>query len=161
VVLICVVRIFLALATSVIFAVPAIANSAVYQDWSVDCRDDLCLIEQTVLASDRTWLATARVQKTQNDSLQMQILVPAGVHLASGIFVDIPGRDVRQALFLRCSSDACEAQLALDAAEARALRNGTAARLRYRPRVSSPPVSFPVSLMGITAALRDVPLQRP
>lgn len=135
--------------------------SSVFQDWSVDCRGDLCLIEQTVLASDRTWLATARLQPTQDNALQMQILVPAGVHLASGIFVDIPGGNVRQGLFLRCTSDACEAQLALDADEATALRNGAAAQIRYRPRVSSPPVSFPVSLMGITAALRDVASQAP
>lgn len=133
---------------------PEAASERVHEDWRVVCRDTTCILESTIVAEDRTWLATVRA-KPADDGADLQILVPAGVHLASGLFVGTAGGRAKQASFIRCAEAACEAHLALDAGELTGWKRGRAAELRYRPTVSVKPVAFELSLMGITAAFAD------
>lgn len=127
-----------------------------FQDWEVACLDGSgCAASTTALAEDRTWLGTVRARRSvETEGPALQIIVPAGIHLASGLFVELPGRAVKQATFVRCEPRACEAQLSLTDAEFRTWRRGLSAEVRYRPHVDVRPIAFDVSLMGITAAMR-------
>ncbi|SEL79044.1 Invasion protein IalB, involved in pathogenesis [Jannaschia helgolandensis] len=134
---------------------PQQSLAAVYEGWAVSCRNDACFAESTVLASDRTWLMTVRARAT-HPGAEVQVIVPAGVHIASGLFVGVPGGTVKQAQFVRCEARACEAQLKLSEAELLGWKRGRAAQVRYRPRVAVRPVAFELSLSGITAAIQDL-----
>lgn len=127
-----------------------------FQDWEVTCLEDVgCAASTTAMAEDRTWLGTVRARETaETEGPALQIIVPAGIHLASGLFVELPGRSVKQATFIRCEPRACEAQLSLTEAEFRTWRRGLSAEIRYRPHVDVRPIAFDVSLLGITAAMR-------
>lgn len=83
----------------------------------------------------------------------MQVLVPPGVHLASGLFVAIGAASPRAAEFQRCSDQGCLAHLDLDASDMQALRRAARADIVYRPRSTTAPVRFQASLMGFSAAL--------
>jgi invasion protein IalB len=106
-----------------------------------------------MVAADETWLGTIRLRALDETGQQaFQIIVPAGVHLASGLFVEFPGRTFRQATFIRCESRACEAQLQVTSEEFATWIRGDLAEIRYRPHADVRPIAFTVSLSGITAA---------
>jgi len=75
------------------------------------------------------------------------------VHLGSGLFFGLGRDDPLQLSYLRCAPDHCEAAAAIDEARLAAMMAGRSAVLTYRPSITSPPVSFEISLMGITAAI--------
>ncbi|WP_185020773.1 invasion associated locus B family protein [Histidinibacterium lentulum] len=135
---------------------PSSASVERFQDWEVACVDGGgCVAATTAVAEDRTWLGTVRVREMDDaGGPVMQILAPAGIHLASGLFVELPGRSVKQATFIRCDAGVCEAQLSLTDAEFQTWRRGLDAEIRYRPHVDVSPIVFEVSLLGITAAMR-------
>jgi invasion protein IalB len=140
----------------VLLPVAALAGtqSQTFQDWEVTCVDTLsCTASSSVVAADGTWLGTVRLRAMDEAGQQaFQVIVPAGVHLASGLFVELPGQMFRQATFIRCEPRACEAQLVMTAGEFATWLRGDLAEIRYRPHVDVRPVAFTVSLSGITAA---------
>lgn len=83
----------------------------------------------------------------------MQVLVPTGAHLASGVFVNLGRTGPVEAVYQSCAPQACLATMSLSPDDVAALRRNTKARIVYRPRYSTPSVTFDVSLMGFTAAL--------
>ena len=144
------------LAISLGLAASAVGAEQTFTDWQVECPDDgrRCTASTTSFAEDRTWLSTIRIQPdAAAGELPVQILVPPGVHLASGLFVSVAGQENARATYLRCSPQACDARVSLGAEALAAWKRARAARLRYRPSSSAPPIEFDVSLMGLTAAL--------
>jgi len=83
----------------------------------------------------------------------MQVLVPTGAHLASGVFVSLGRSAPVEAVYQSCAPQACLAALSLTPDDVTSLRRNTRAKIVYRPRRSTPAVTFDVSLMGFTAAL--------
>lgn len=140
---------------SVCGAVPALAAADL--PWGLECRDqggrDICVLAQSLHHADR-WLATLRLVPEASGA-RLQVQLPAGVHLASGLFYSVD-RGPEQALeFLRCDLQRCYAYRALDPREFRALRNGRALNLRLRPEAQLPPVLLQASLAGVTALTRE------
>jgi invasion protein IalB len=113
------------------------------------------------MAPDRSWLATVLLQPSAaGEGARVQMLVPAGVHLASGLYVEA-GRDAATgAEWLACTPEACRAEMALDAKGLAAWKRGRSAEVRYRSRIDGPVVAFDLSLMGLTAALQDAQATR-
>ncbi|MDP4031405.1 MAG: invasion associated locus B family protein [Pseudorhodobacter sp.] len=135
---------------------PAVAFGFEAGDWFVNCEpSDGCILSQSLMGEDRTWLATVLVipEKSGGAGAQVQFIVPAGVHLASGLFAAFGGVDARRAEWIKCASDACRADLALDSAEIDAWKRGRSAEIRYRARADGEVIAFPVSLTGFTAAI--------
>jgi|GEM_PF-2220483 len=133
-----------------------LASEHSFQDWRLTCPEDgrECALSTTSFAEDRTWLSTIRMQpRFDGATLPVQILVPPQVHLASGLFVNIPGLGEKQATFLRCTVQACDARLTLADDDLLAWKQARAAEVLYRPSVSGPPIRYGVSLMGLTAAM--------
>ena len=137
-------------------AMSAAAEADSFRDWRVECRDApvaSCILSTTSGAEDSTWLATMRLATEPGDRAVVQLLLPPGIHLASGAFVEVAGVDRAPARLLRCLPQACEAQLALDPRAMAAWKAGRAAAVTYRPGVEAPPIRFEMSLLGLTAAL--------
>ena len=135
------------------------AGAADHRDWRVECRPGTCALSVTVRSASEEWLATLVIemdgQAAPDDPALLRAVVPAGVHLASGLFLDIPGAPALEAAFVRCAAEACAATAPLDADAFAALRRARSATMRYRPGVTAPTIRFDVSLMGLTAAWRD------
>jgi invasion protein IalB len=109
------------------------------------------------MAADRSWLATVLMQPIDGgDRARVQLMVPAGVHLASGLFVEAASKEGQAAEWLVCTPEACRAEMVLDAEDVSAWKRGASAEIRYRSRIDGPVVAFDMSLMGLTAALADV-----
>lgn len=134
----------------------AAASAETFRDWRSDCPSAAsgCILATNVADTKNAWLAGLLVTPdTDGTSGTMNILVPPGVHLASGLFVSVGRGKPRQAEFQRCSDQACLAALDLDASHIMALRRATRAQIVYRPRNTTPPVRIQASLMGFSAAL--------
>jgi invasion protein IalB len=128
-----------------------------FRDWRVDCSatPPSCILSTSSTARDDTWLATLRLQLAAGDAApaRLQALVPPSVHLGSGLFLGLARQEPLSLVYLRCAPDHCEAATAIEPDMLAAMMAGRAATLTYRPSISSPPVTFEVSLMGITAAV--------
>ena len=129
-------------------------------DWAANC-DTLkktCVLSQTAMASDRIWLGTVRVLVDENaragNSAAVEFLVPAGVHLTSGLFAAVGPNNPKQATWIRCSPKACLAQMNLSKKELSYWKRANNAELRYRPRAESKVAVFNISLIGLTAGLK-------
>lgn len=142
-------------------ALPVVVSSAfateqTFRDWRTDCDATVqCILSTTVRDASDTWLATLLVAANADDTsgTMMQVLVPTGAHLASGVFVNLGREGPVEAVYQSCAPQACLATLSLGPDDVAALRRNTKARIVYRPRYSTPAVTFDVSLMGFTAAL--------
>ena len=136
-----------------------------FRDWTVSCAEApaACVLSTSAIAHDDTWLATLRLRLAadQPEPARLQALVPPSVHLGSGLFLGVGRQEPLPLAYLRCAPDHCEAAAALDTPRLEAMMAGRAAVLTYRPSISSPPVSFEVSLMGITAAIGHARAQLP
>lgn len=140
----------------VVGSTPAQASEETFRDWQARCvADDHCLVATTVNDGSNTWLATVLVDAGKNDTINtmMQVLVPTGVHLASGVFVNLGRSGSVEAVYQNCAPQACIAALSLTPDDIAFMRRNTSAKIVYRPRYSTPAVTFDVSLMGFTAAL--------
>lgn len=105
------------------------------------------------MAEDRSWLATVMMQPTPDAAARVQVVVPAGVHLASGLFLQKGDAAPIEARWLVCSPESCRAEARLAAADIADWKTARSAQIRYRARLDGPVVAFDLSLMGITVAL--------
>lgn len=127
-----------------------------FRDWRAECRGDGrdCVLATNVTDGRNALLAGLVVTPSADGRAgEMQIIVPPGVHLASGLFIAIGRGPPLAAPFQRCSPEGCLAQLSLDAQALSALRRASRAEIIYRPRSTTAPIRFHASLMGFSAAL--------
>lgn len=123
--------------------------------WQRDCgAAGGCVLSQSLLSPGGQPLALLRIA-LRDETAVLQLLLPEGVHLASGAFYSLDGGPEQRLDYLRCREGLCEASRALTAAEWRGLRRGEQLSLLYRPAAGEPPAELPVSLSGITAAARE------
>jgi len=147
-----------AAAVAVLAALPVAAFAQSFQDWQLTCADGTCALSQTIAAEGEVWLATIRLQ-LGGDILLAEVLVPSGVHLASGIFLQ-SGAAMVAADWQRCTPQVCRAALGLDDGMTAQWQRGVAAQVRYRPAPDAPVVAFDLSLMGLTAGLAALEVAR-
>ena len=128
-----------------------------FKDWAVECDDApvYCVASQTAGATDDTfWLATVQLRPVTDGAIVV-LRVPAGVHLGSGLFVGVR-QPLTEIAYQSCTPQMCIASGQISKSELTRWRRGHVAEVRYRPSATSPPLSFEISLQGITAALRYV-----
>ena len=144
--------------------VPTRFREAQFKDWAVACggfgideagsgAGHACRLAQTAAAADDTWLASLALYPLDEGRALAELLVPPGVHLASGAFVGVDGGAPAQAVWERCTAAACRAALLLEPTDVAAWKRGRALDVRIRPGLGAPVVSFQMSLMGLTAGL--------
>ena len=130
-----------------------------FGDWALSCpeSEESCVLAQTVASKDHNWLATIRIALSgvkEGEAAVAQFLVPSGVHLASGLFATVGQGVPKQAIYVRCSVNTCEAVMGMDISTLSDWKRGRVAEVRYRPSTESLPLIFNVSLMGLTAGLK-------
>lgn len=141
------------------------AQGTVHRDWTVVKLDGGCLATQQVHGR-RTgaMLLEAVFSPSGGDgTVAMALRVPTGVHLPDGIAYRHAASD-RVAVGLewqQCTSSRCTAIALLSASEFGRMLRGREIIVGYRPLPRSRLLNLPLSLLGLTAAWRDVATCRP
>ncbi|MGI9365717.1 MAG: invasion associated locus B family protein [Rhizobiaceae bacterium] len=103
---------------------PATAQSeddSRYGAWSIICdvppgaSSEQCALMQNVVAEDRpeVGLSVVVLKTADNKARILRVLAPLGVILPNGLGLNIDGKDLGRASFVRCVADGCYAEVIL------------------------------------------------
>ena len=89
--------------------------------WTIICdtppgaASEQCALMQNVVADDRpeVGLSVVVLKTADNKARILRVLAPLGVILPNGLGVNIDGKDLGRANFVRCMSDGCYAEVIL------------------------------------------------
>lgn len=123
----------------------------IFRDWSITCSDE-CVLSQASVGDDRELLAIAQLYPAKN-GIRLDVAVPMGVHLASGLFVAAGKPTPKQLEWIRCGDGLCLGSGFLAPDEVAAWRRAYNAEVRYRPGLQSEVIELKFSLLGFSAAL--------
>ena len=147
----------LALATTLGGAMTADARKAQSKHgaWSIVCdtppgaSSQQCALMQNVVAEDRSevGLSVVVLKTADKKSRILRVLAPLGVLLPNGLGLNIDGKDIGRAYFVRCIADGCYAEVILDEKLLSAMSTGTQATfiLFQTPEEG---IGIPVDLSG-------------
>lgn len=122
-------------------ALPAVAqqqNGTVrskHGAWSIICdtpagaSTEQCALMQNVVAEDRAevGLSVVVLKTADNKAEILRVLAPLGVLLPNGLGLNVDGKDIGRAYFVRCFQDGCYAEVILEDPLLNTLRNGKSA----------------------------------
>jgi len=160
-------KILIALSLLLGGAAPAMAQDAganqTFKDWVVRCvpRDGLppCDMVQSVFNADteQRLLQMSVAHLGRDDQVGIQIWVPTGVLVSSGVLFEIDGKErVLGALqYTRCEADGCLVEAIVPANDLKPLRAGRKGAFAVLGSDGQPRV-IAVSLSGFSAALKAV-----
>ncbi|GAB1581283.1 invasion associated locus B family protein [Phyllobacterium phragmitis] len=138
----------LASAASLMMAAPALAQQNQQQQatspqqkgslrsqhgaWSILCdtpagaKTEQCALIQNVVAADRPELGLSVVvlKTADNKARILRVLAPLGVLLPNGLGLNVDGKDIGRAYFVRCFEDGCYAEVILEDSLIQTLRTG-------------------------------------
>ena len=103
--------------------------------WSIVCDtpagapSEQCAMMQNVVAEDRPEVGlSVVVLRTADDKAEiLRVLAPLGVLLPNGLGLNVDGKDIGRAYFVRCFQDGCYAEVILEQELLQTLRNGQSA----------------------------------
>lgn len=103
--------------------------------WSMVCdvppgaSSEQCALMQNVVAEDRNEVGlSVVVLKTADQKAKiLRILAPLGVLLPNGLGLNVDGKNIGRAYFVRCFQDGCYAEVILEKALLTTLQNGKTA----------------------------------
>jgi invasion protein IalB len=145
-------------------SLPGGASSLVetYDDWGVVCQMQsdapACVVRQ-VQTNNQTnqTVLTAEIGKTADGKFQGALLLPLGLALAQGAQLKIDDTSVGAPLaFSTCLPQGCLVPLALEADTIAKLRSGKVLNVTISAANPLKPLTFPVSLKGLSGALNRV-----
>jgi invasion protein IalB len=95
---------------------------SVHGAWSIICdtppgaQTEQCAMMQNVVAADRPEVGlSVVVLKTADHKAQiLRVLAPLGVLLPNGLGLNVDGKDIGRAYFVRCFQDGCYAEVILE-----------------------------------------------
>lgn len=132
--------------------------------WSIVCdlppgaSSEQCVLMQNVIAADREEFGlSVVVLKTADRKAQiLRVLAPLGVLLPNGLGLNIDGKDIGRAYFVRCFTDGCYAEVILDDALISSLQGGNSATF-YVFQTPEEGIGIPVDLTGFTDGYNALP----
>jgi invasion protein IalB len=129
----------------------------VYQDWSVACSVQenarLCSLSQDQVQKNGQRLLAVEIQRRADGSTMATLLLPFGILLDSGVTLQIDDQPpLSQQRFRTCLPTGCIAVFAIDRPTLGKMRGGTVLKLNVTTDAETP-LTFPVSLHGLSAAL--------
>ncbi|RST87893.1 invasion associated locus B family protein [Aquibium carbonis] len=160
-----------ALAGSVLAAsaLPAAAQQsgtvrATHGAWSVICdvpagaSGEQCALMQNVVAEDRpeVGLSVVVLRTADNKAEILRVLAPLGVLLPNGLGLNVDGKDIGRAYFVRCFQDGCYAEVILEASLLDTLKAGTSATFIVF-QTPEEGIGIPVDLSGFSAGFAALP----
>ena len=132
--------------------------------WSVICdtpagaSGEQCALMQNVVAEDRPeiGLSVVVLKTADRKSRILRVLAPLGVLLPNGLGLNVDGKDIGRAYFVRCFSDGCYAEVVLEDELLKTLRAGTSATFIV---FQSPEqgIGIPVDLKGFADGYDALP----
>ena len=139
------------------------AETQKFKDWIMRCvpRDGLppCDMVQSVFNadSDQRLLQMSVAHLGRDDLVGLQIWVPTGVLVSSGVLFEIDGekRVLDQLQYTRCEADGCLVEAIVPASDLKPLRAGRKGAFAVLASDGKPRV-IAVSLTGFSAALKAV-----
>lgn len=132
--------------------------------WSIVCDqkagapDEQCALMQNVIAADRPEVGlSVVVLKTADEQARiLRVLAPLGVLLPNGLGLNVDGKDIGRAYFVRCFTDGCYAEVILEDELLETLRNGTTATFIVF-QTPEEGIGIPVDLNGFDEGFDALP----
>jgi invasion protein IalB len=103
--------------------------------WSIVCdrpagaASEQCALMQNVIAEDRpeVGLSVVVLKTADRKAKILRVLAPLGVLLPNGLGLNVDGKDIGRAYFVRCFSDGCYAEVVLEDELLKTFRSGATA----------------------------------
>ncbi|MEM9104891.1 MAG: invasion associated locus B family protein [Pseudomonadota bacterium] len=132
--------------------------------WSIVCDQpagaagEQCALMQNVIAEDRPeiGLSVVILKTADNQSRVLRVLAPLGVLLPNGLGLNVDGKDIGRAYFVRCFSDGCYAEVILEETLLETLRTGSMATFIVF-QTPEEGIGIPVDLVGFTEGFNALP----
>ena len=151
-----------ALLTNASFAQGAVKSS--HGAWSMVCEtppgaaSEQCALMQNVVAQDRSevGLSVVILRTADGKSEIMRVLAPLGVLLPNGLGLNVDGKDIGRAYFVRCFQDGCYAEVILEGQLLEDLKKGTTATFIVF-QTPEEGIGIPVDLSGFSDGYSKIP----
>jgi invasion protein IalB len=157
------------LAAALFFGLTAAANAqgairSTHGDWQIRCdtppgaEAEQCVLVQILVAEDRAnaGLTVILLKTADQKSRILRVLAPLGVLLPSGLGLQLDGKDVGRAGFVRCLPNGCVADVVLDDKLLGQIRTAkTATFIIFQTPEEG--IGFPVSLNGLAEGYDKLP----
>lgn len=132
--------------------------------WSMVCdtppgaASEQCALMQNVVAQDRSevGLSVVVLRTADKESEIMRVLAPLGVLLPNGLGLNVDGKDIGRAYFVRCFQDGCYAEVILQGELLETLKKGgTATFIVFQTPEEG--IGIPVDLSGFSDGYAQIP----
>ena len=132
--------------------------------WSMVCEtppgasSEQCALMQNVVAQDRSevGLSVVILRTADGKSEIMRVLAPLGVLLPNGLGLNVDGKDIGRAYFVRCFQDGCYAEVILEGQLLEDLKKGTTATFIVF-QTPEEGIGIPVDLSGFSDGYAKIP----
>ena len=132
--------------------------------WSIICdtpagaSGEQCALMQNVVAEDRAevGLSVVVLKTADRKAKILRVLAPLGVLLPNGLGLNVDGKDIGRAYFVRCLKDGCFAEVILEEKLLKTLKSGSTATFIV---FQSPEegIGIPVDLTGFSEGFSKLP----
>ena len=132
--------------------------------WSIICdtpagaTSEQCVMMQNVVAEDRPemGLSVVVLRTADNKAEILRVLAPLGVLLPNGLGLNVDGKDIGRAYFVRCFQDGCYAEVILEKQLLDTLKAGTSATFIIF-QTPEEGIGIPVDLKGFAEGFAALP----
>jgi invasion protein IalB len=132
--------------------------------WSIICdtpagaKSEQCVMMQNVVAEDRPemGLSVVVLRTADNKAEILRVLAPLGVLLPNGLGLNVDGKDIGRAYFVRCFQDGCYAEVILEKPLLDTLKTGTSATFIVF-QTPEEGIGIPVDLKGFADGFAALP----
>ncbi|SFP02835.1 Invasion protein IalB, involved in pathogenesis [Mesorhizobium sp. NFR06] len=132
--------------------------------WSIICdtpagaTSEQCVMMQNVVAEDRPemGLSVVVLRTADNKAEILRVLAPLGVLLPNGLGLNVDGKDIGRAYFVRCFQDGCYAEVILEKPLLDTLKSGTSATFIVF-QTPEEGIGIPVDLKGFAEGFAALP----
>jgi invasion protein IalB len=132
--------------------------------WSMVCdtppgaSSEQCALMQNVVAQDRAevGLSVVILRTADKESEIMRVLAPLGVLLPNGLGLNVDGKDIGRAYFVRCFQDGCYAEVILQGELLETMKKGTTATFIVF-QTPEEGIGIPVDLKGFSEGYSKIP----
>ncbi|MER8439910.1 invasion associated locus B family protein [Mesorhizobium sp. M1312] len=132
--------------------------------WSIICdtpagaKSEQCVMMQNVVAEDRPemGLSVVVLRTADNKAEILRVLAPLGVLLPNGLGLNVDGKDIGRAYFVRCFQDGCYAEVILEKPLLDTLKTGTSATFIVF-QTPEEGIGIPVELKGFADGFAALP----
>ncbi|WP_187969996.1 invasion associated locus B family protein [Aquibium microcysteis] len=132
--------------------------------WSVICdvpagaSGEQCALMQNVVAEDRpeVGLSVVVLRTADNKAEILRVLAPLGVLLPNGLGLNVDGKDIGRAYFVRCFQDGCYAEVILEPSLLDTFKTGKSATFIVF-QTPEEGIGIPVDLTGFSDGFAALP----